>query len=243
MTSALGGFLEGAVGELTYPVPVFIIEHPLGLVAIDAGLNPELSTSPARLGPLDGPFRIQLPDDGTGTIGPLLLEAGFDPSQVSQVVLTHLHFDHVGGLVELPNARIVVQAAEWAARDDRGMVASGAYNPDDLDGGHDRFEIDGDHDLFGDGTVTCLLTDGHTAGHQSVRVRSETGTFVICGDCCYLRRTLVSEHLPPVGVNRDRQLDAVRRMAAEQSSGATLIFGHDPQQWALIADQGLSPDV
>ena len=147
------------------------------------------------------------------------------------MVLTHLHFDHAGGLVEFPNARLVVQRCEWAARNDDRMVGSGAYNPDDIDHGHERVEIDGDHDLFGDGTITCLLTDGHTAGHQSVRVQTTTGTVVICGDCCYLRRSLIEEHLPPFGVDRQRQLAAIRRMAAEAANGATLIFGHDPDQW------------
>ena len=147
--------------------------------------------------------------------------------------------DHVGGLDEFANATVVVQAAEWSARNDEQMVASGAYNPADVDHGHDLVEISGDHDLFGDGTVTCLLTDGHTAGHQSVRVRAETGTFVICGDCCYLRGSLTDEHLPPFAVNRTRQLAAIRRMAHEQRDGATLLFGHDPEQWDAIVRLGL----
>jgi len=235
MTSALGGFLEGEHGDLTYPVPMFVIEHPSGLVAVDTGLHPDLARDQSRLGPLESVFRVRLPADGSGTAGALLRSSGIDPDDVEQVVLTHLHFDHVGGLVEFPNARVVVQAAEWAARDDERMVSRGAYNPSDIDHGHDRVEISGDHDLFGDGTVTCLLTDGHTAGHQSVRVRTETGTFVICGDCCYLRRTLVDEHLPPFGVNRERQVAAIRRMAVEESRGATLIFGHDPGQWDVFA--------
>ena len=157
--------------------------------------------------------------------------------------MTHLHFDHVGGLLELPNARVVVQAAEWAARNDDLLVSSGAYNPADIDHGHDRFEVDGDHDVFGDGTVTCLLTDGHTAGHQSVRVRTERGTFVICGDCCYLRRTLLEEHLPSFGVDRECQLAAVRRMARERADGAALIYGHDPEQWDTIRRNGLTPAI
>lgn len=238
MTSAFGGFLEGEKGELTYPVPVFLIEHPNGLVAVDTGLHPDLAVDSSRLGALEGHFRVHLPADGTGTAGALLSAAGFDPAEVGHVVVTHLHFDHVGGLVDFPNARVVVQSAEWAARNDELMVASGAYNPNDFGHGHDRVEISGDHDLFDDGSVTCLLTDGHTAGHQSVRVRTETGTVVICGDCCYLRRSLVDEHLPPFGASRDRQLAAIRRMANEQSQGATLIFGHDPEQWNAIDATG-----
>lgn len=243
MESSLGGFLEGEVGTLRYPVPVFVIEHPHGLVAVDAGLHPDLSTRSDRLGPLDGPFRVQLPPDGTGTVGAQFASAGFDPAEIGQVIVTHLHFDHVGGLVELPNARVIVQASEWVARNDELLISSGAYNPDDIDHGHDRLEVEGDHDLFGDGAITCLLTDGHTAGHQSIRVRTESGTFVICGDCCYLRKTLVDEHLPPFGVDRQRQLAAVRRMARERSHGAVLIFGHDPEQWDSIKRNGLSAAI
>ena len=239
MTSALGGFLEGEQGELTYPVPIFLIEHPRGLVLVDAGLHRDLSGDSTRLGPLARHFRVHLPEDGSGSAAAQLRQAGFDPDQVDHIVITHLHFDHVGGLEDFTNARVVVQAAEWAARNDEPMVASGAYNPADVEHGHDRQELSGDRDLFGDGTVTCLLTDGHTAGHQSVRVRTETGTFVICGDCCYLRRTLTDEHLPPFAVDRTRQLAAVRRMAQEQRDGATLIFGHDPEQWEAIVRLGL----
>ena len=240
MTSALGGFLKGTQGELTYPVPVFLIEHPRGLVMVDAGLHRDLARDSTRLGSLTGRFRVHLARDGSDSARAQLTSTGFDPDQVDHIVVTHLHFDHAGGLVDFPNARLVVQAAEWSTRNDEQMVASGAYNPADLDHGHDLVEISGDHDLFGDGTVTCLLTDGHTAGHQSVKVRTETGTFVICGDCCYLKRTLTDEHLPPFAVERTRQLAAIRRMAREQQDGATLIFGHDPQQWDAIVRLGLA---
>lgn len=239
MTSPRGGFLDGAAGEITYPIPVFVIEHPAGLVVVDAGLHPELATTTVRLRKLARTFQVHLAGDGSDSIGPLLRAAGYDPGQVAQVVLTHLHFDHTGGLLELPNARVVVQAREWAALGDERLLDLGAYNRDDVDLGHERLELDGDHDLFGDGTVTCLLTDGHTAGHQSVRVRSEAGTYVFCGDCCYLRQTLTDEHLPPVSHDRDRHLHSIRRLAAEQARGATLLFGHDPQQWAEIRGAGL----
>ena len=239
MTSSLGGFLEGEEGELTYPVPVFVIEHPMGLVAVDSGLHADLAASSSRLGALANRFQVHLARDGSDRVSAVLDAAGFDPAQVQQVVVTHLHFDHVGGLGELPNARVVVQAAEWAARDDELLVASGAYNPSDVSHGHERLEISGDHDLFGDGTVTCLLTDGHTAGHQSVRVRAESGTFVICGDCCYLRQTLTAEHLPPFAVDRARQILAIRRIAGESAKGAKPIFGHDPDQWEAIKRLGL----
>ena len=243
MTSALSSFLDGEEGNITYPIPVYVIEHPTGLVVVDTGLHPELATSTARMKKLASIFQVHLPADGSGSVGRVLDAAGFDPAQVDIAILTHLHFDHTGGLLELPNARVVVQQREWAALGDERMVRSGAYNPDDVDLGHERQELDGDYDLFGDGSVTCLLTDGHTAGHQSIRVVTESGTYVICGDCCYVRKSVVDEHLPNYTLDRDRHLASIKRLAAEEADGATLIFGHDPDQFAAIATGGLRPGV
>lgn len=234
MTSARGGFLEGAAGAITYPIPVFVIEHPAGLVVVDTGLHADLAAGSERLRELASRFTVHLAADGSETVGPALDALGYDPAQVAHVVLTHLHFDHTGGLGELPNARVIVQGREWAELGNESLLALGAYNRDDVDLGHDRLELDGDHDLFGDGTITCLSTDGHTAGHQSVRVRTERGTYVICGDCCYLRQTLTDEHLPPASHDRGRHLESIRRLAAEQAAGATLLFGHDPDQWTEL---------
>ncbi len=243
MTSAMADFLVGEEGEITYPVPVYVIEHSDGLVLIDTGLHPELATDTSRLGAIGPMFQPHLPADGSGTVAPVLEAAGFDATQVDQLILTHLHFDHSGGMVEVPNARVVVQADEWAGLADDALVELGVYNPADCDLGHDRLEVEGDHDLFGDGTITCLKTSGHTAGHQSIRVRTEDGTFVVCGDCCYLRRTLEDEHLPTFQFDADQQLASIRRMKSEQDGGATLIFGHDPEQWAEIQSGGLRPGV
>lgn len=243
MTSPRGGFLEGQSGSITYPVMVYVIEHPAALLVVDTGLHPELATGKERLGGLGPIFEPHLDADGANALGPTLQRAGFEPELVTHAVLTHLHFDHAGGLCDLPEAMVVVQGREWKELADQGLVASGAINPDDVDLGHDRWELDGDQDLFGDGSVVCLLTDGHTAGHQSVRVQALDGTYVLCGDCCYLRRTLTHEHLPPFAWDRERQLRSIRRLAAEQRAGATLLFGHDQDQVDQIVTEGLHPGV
>lgn len=243
MTSKLSDFLDGEDGDITFQVPVYVIEHEQGLVLIDTGLHPDLAASKERLGAIESMFDIHLPADGSGTVGPVLEAAGFDAAQVDQLIISHLHFDHSGGMLEIPNARVVIQEDEWAGLKNKLLVELGVYNPADSDLGHDRLEISGDHDLFGDGTITCLKTSGHTAGHQSIRVRSEAGTFVICGDCCYLRRSLEDEHLPSIVFDADGQLASIRRLKGEQDDGATLIFGHDPEQWKTITTEGLHVGV
>lgn len=78
---------------------------------------------------------------------------------------------------------------------------------------------------------------------QSVRFQAFDGTYVLCGDCCYLRRTLTHEHLPPFAWDRERQLRSIRRLAAEQRAGATLLFDHDQDRLDRIVTEGLHPGV
>jgi N-acyl homoserine lactone hydrolase len=89
-------------------------------------------------------------------------------------------------------------------------------------------------DLFGDRSVVIILTHCHTPGHQSVRVRTETGEFVLCGDACYLKETLDDMVLPGVITDPDgftRSLKLVRHL---QPHGATRMYGHDLAFWSTV---------
>src|SRR5438270_8145242 len=99
------------------------------------------------------------------------------------VVLTHLHWDHAGGLPLVPvSIPLVIQRGEWTAGHDRVMVKRNSYFPRDYSGDGRRLVlVDGDHDLLGDGSVELLFTPGHTPGHQSVRI----GDLVIGADVAY----------------------------------------------------------
>src|SRR5262249_56408160 len=117
-----------------------------------------------------------------------LAAVGIDAGHVPWLITSHLHFDHVGGHGQIPNARLVVQRKEWEAGADADLRAANAYDPRDFDLGHEVLLVDGEHDLFGDGRVVCLPTHGHTPGHQSLRVRLDSGAVVLTSDPCYLRR-------------------------------------------------------
>ena len=95
--------------------------------------------------------------------------------------------------------------------------------------------MDGEHDVFGDGAVVCLPTYGHTPGHQSLRVQTETGgEFVLCGDACYLRDSLVRMHLPGVIADKEAALAVFHRLREMQARGATIMYGHDPDFWKTV---------
>jgi glyoxylase-like metal-dependent hydrolase (beta-lactamase superfamily II) len=149
-------------------------------------------------------------------------------------VTSHLHFDHVGGNASLPNARVVVQRREWEAGRDPDLVRRNYYDPRDYDLGQDLLLLDGEHDLFGDGSVVCVPTYGHTPGHQSLRLRTGSGELVLTADACYLRRTLERLQLPGTVFDRDAMLASLQRLRALESAGARLLFGHDAEQWQSL---------
>lgn len=232
LESDLRMFVAGASGAIRVPVPAWLVLHPRGAVVFDSGLHPatQKDAGAERLGPLARVFRVAF---GPGEeLGARLAALDVDPARVDWLVSSHLHFDHVGGNAQLPNARWLVQRREWEAAQDPELRAANFYDPRDFDCGHDRVLADGEHDLFGDGAVVCLPTHGHTPGHQSLRVRLASGDVVLTADACYLRRSLEENVLPPVVHDRDAALAAFKKLRALEAAGARLYFGHDPAPWS-----------
>ena len=233
LTGPLGSFLQGEHGSIRVPVPSFLIDHPRGKVLFDTGLHADAGHDPqGRLGVAAQIFTVELASGEE--IGARLRSIGCDPTSIRWAINSHLHFDHTGGNAQLPNAVFLHQRAEWAAGREPDQVAANAYNPRDYDLGHEVRLLDGEHDVFGDGSVVCLPTPGHTPGHQSLRVRLAGGDVVLTADSCYLRRTLEETRLPAFLHDREASLRSLERLRALRASGAQLIFGHDPEGWASV---------
>ncbi len=230
------------VDEMTdFPILSWLTEHPEGLVLFDTGMHVDLQTTVDRIG-AEAAKRM-VPDFSPGQeLTARLAQRGLRPDDIDRIVLSHLHFDHVGGNEEVPDARVVVQQAEWQAGHDQRLIDYGVYNPNDYDHGHDVQEINGEHDVFGDGTIVCLPTPGHTRGHQSLRVQLDSGPVVLTGDCVYMQSMLDAMQVPTMASERAQaqHLESMRYLASLQKDhGCRLFFGHDQAQFAAIPADGL----
>ena len=149
-----------------WPVSVWTIDHPAGLVLVDTGMidsRPEIDD----LSPTPHPENI--------------------PRDVASVINTHLHFDHCGGNRLFPGVPIHVQARELA--DARSLDDYTIREWVDFDGAM-YVEHEGEVELLPG--IRLLPAPGHTDGHQVVVVETDAGTNVLGGDVSVSFRELGS---------------------------------------------------
>ncbi len=211
---------EDPESRLRFPVPAYLIETDQERILIDTGLHPGSVADPVAFygRPEAGLFELELDEPLTEQV---------DVSTLTRVVLTHLHFDHVGSLTLLPpSLPIVVQRREWeAGRDEAAIARNFLYPRDYTVDDREVVLVDGDHDLLGDGSIELLLTPGHTPGHQSVRVGEG---LVIGADVGHFASTLDDRRFPSFADDFEAQAGSADRLLAMREAGAIVLPGHDP---------------
>jgi 4-pyridoxolactonase len=201
-----------------------LIEHDDGLFVFDTGFD--LDHTNAVL-----PFELpeQTPEQ---TIPAQLGACGFEPGDVTTLVNSHLHFDHVGGNKHLPDATVVVHERELEqARNCQPFERFGYSDRSwDYEGASFR-TISGDHELARG--LWLFETPGHTIGHYSLLVTPDSGRpIVFAFDVVYTSEALEKGvqpgfHYDPVaGV---ASIERVKQVAAENE--AEIFFSHDMDAW------------
>jgi len=137
-------------------------------------------------------YLFQRDTDGrVRTVEHALAEIGVDPASITDVILTHLHFDHAGGLTRLsasgalelvfPNAHVHVQRQEWLDALANKSTMSRTYLPANLEPLHSRIALhDGDAEPIPG--IRVRAAPGHTWGHHMVLWNDGKGTVCFPGD-------------------------------------------------------------
>ena len=130
---------------------------------------------------------------------------------------------------------MLVQRREGDAGMDPDTATKRRFDPRDFDLGHKLRLVNREHDVFGDDSVVCLPTLGHTPGHQSLKLQLGSGEIVLAADACYFCRTLRERRLPRNAFDREAMMASLDRLEALERSGAHIFFGPDPNFWRSVS--------
>jgi len=230
------------------PIFAFVIEHPEGVLVVDTGES--ASTAERDYFPRWHPYyrfgvrEWVAPED---EIGPRLRELGVNARDVRQVLMTHLHTDHAGGLHHFPHSEILVsrsdlQVASGLAGRLRGYANRrfpSWFSPttvDLRDAPYGPFPTSVALTRAGDVTVVPL--PGHTAGQLGVAIDDGATTVLIGGDSAYTEQAMLSGIVD--GVSPDERAarlthQRIRALAAERPT--VYLPAHDPATPDRLADR------
>ena len=236
--------------EWAGPLPIYsyLIEHPEGLFIVDTGDNAR--NSQRNYLPRTNPFfqyAVQIRVAPEEEIGPRLTAMGIDPARdVRQVIMTHLHHDHTGGLHHFPHTEILADAdCLRVARRQRGLIGAVprswprwfdptpfAYDAGPL-GPFARSAS-----LTRDGSILVAETPGHMVGQVNVIVRGEDVTYILAGDLTYNEKNLIEDKVDGVTMNVQTSLASQRAVKAfARSEPSVLLPAHDPDAATRLANR------
>lgn len=254
------GTTDGPLGRLV--CHCLLIETDDGLVLVDTGFGTRDVDHPGQR--LSGFFlalnNIQLRREETAVAQVRAL--GFAPEDVRHIVVTHLDFDHAGGIEDFPNAVVHVTSREKeaASRGDGGaFVGRKRYRPqqwdEDVDWrlypmgrGEGWFGFDAVRDLDGlPPEILLVPLAGHTWGHCGVAVHTPGGWLLHAADAYFYRGEIGAEEYecPPGlrGYQRMMEVDRrarlqnqarLRQLSQEHGDHIRIFCAHDAVEFDLL---------
>lgn len=220
---ASDNFIGGDPHEEASPLDYFVwlARSPSRTFVIDTGF--EAGAAKRR-----GRQMLLSPDAG-------LKRLGVTAAEVRDVIVTHLHYDHVGNFAMFPRATFHLQDAEMQYATGRHMahaVFSHAYEVEEVLGmvrevykGRVRFH-DGDAVLAPG--LSVHLIGGHTMGIQSVRIHTRVGWIVLASDATHLYANMCEVRPFPIVYNVGDMVEGYRRLRELAGDPRHIVPGHDP---------------
>ena len=221
-------FLGGDPHDAPMPMDfyVWLLRSERRCILVDTGFN-------ARTAQLRGRQLLRCPIEGLAALG-------VQPADISDVILTHLHYDHAGNLDRLPVARFHIQDDEMEYATGRCMCHGAlrhAYAVDDVvelvRKVYDERVVFHDGDSLLAPGVQLLRIGGHTKGLQAVQVATARGSVVLASDASHYYENMTQGRPFPIVFNVADMLQGYARLHEAADSPEHIVPGHDPRVLAI----------
>lgn len=218
-------FIRRDMHDGTMPLDYFlwVARNAHRTVLIDTGMRPDASRQrgrPILFDPVEGLARV-----------------GIAASSVTDIILTHLHWDHAGNIDRFPNARIHLQDSEIAFATGRCMCDALHRYPFDVEdivafvrttfAGRVVFH-DGDRPEVFPG-ISLHSFPGHSPGVQGARIMTRRGPVLLASDAAHYFANVLNRKPFIVTVDTRDTLESYTRLMALAGGVDRLIPGHDPK--------------
>ena len=249
------GRSKGVLGHLV--CHCLLIESEAGLVLVDTGYglrdvhHPHAGSSPRITRAMRTVLNIRLREEETAVRQ--VERLGFAPADVRHILLTHLDFDHAGGLEDFPQATVHLMDAEYSAATGprRGFVPRNRYRPSQFDevarwrryGGQGEpwFGFPAVRGLEGlPPEILLVPLPGHTWGHAGVAVDTGAGWLLHAGDAYFYRGEMrgpkrrctpgLRAYQTMMETDRAQRLanqERLRRLSVERREDVKILCAHD----------------
>jgi glyoxylase-like metal-dependent hydrolase (beta-lactamase superfamily II) len=216
-------FISADDHDLPHPIDYFVwvIRNAKRTILVDCGFDQAEGTKRGRV--------------VSRTPAQALEMIGVSAANLSDLIVTHLHYDHAGTLGAFPKARFHLQAAEMAYATGPCMCHA-----------HLRYPFTADHVcemvknlysgrvMFHDGDaevapgVTVHKIGGHSRGLQAVRVMTQTGPVMLASDSSHFYENFEKGKVFPIVVDVENTLKGYARLRELAASPRHIVPGHDP---------------
>lgn len=200
----------------------YVLRSPARTVVVDTGFSTASATARGR-SPLVEPI------EGLAALG-------VTPETTDLLILTHLHYDHIGNVGAFPDTPIVAPQREldfYRSAVSRSTHYALHVDRDDVDAvlaADDAGRVTGLGQVVEvEPGITATDVGGHSPGQVVLDVHTADGTIVLCSDAVHFYEELASDR--PFGVfsNLAEMYEAFAWLRSRQDDGTTLVAGHDPE--------------